>query len=53
MTVYVTEHETESLLGKEDAINLGIFKINLDGEAEDSHELKVCHVIDSEEELRL
>ena len=52
-TVYVTEHKTESLLGKEDAIKLGIMKINPKGEAEDSQEEKARHVIDNEGELHL
>ena len=39
-TVYVTEHEKESLLGKEDAIKLGILKISPKGEPEDAQEEK-------------
>ena len=52
-TVYVTEHEKESLLGKEDAIKLGILKISPKGEPEDAEEEKARHVIDSEEKMRL
>ena len=52
-TVYVTEHEKESLLGKEDAIKFGILKISPKGELEDAQEEKAQHVIDSEEKMRL
>ena len=34
-TVYIVEGEDESLLGKEDAIKLGIIRIDRDGVAED------------------
>ena len=37
-TVYVTEHDNESLLGMEYAIKLGILKISPKGEPEDAQE---------------
>ena len=42
--VYIAKEETESLLGKEDAIKLGILKINPDGEGpeNDEHEKVRC-----------
>ena len=39
--VYVTEGQTESLLGKEDGIALGILKINPDGDEPDEKDEKV------------
>ena len=44
MVAYIAKEETESLLGKEDAINLGILKINPDGEGpeNDEHEKVRC-----------
>ena len=39
--VYVTEGQTESLLGKEDGIALGILKIDPDGDAPDEDEERV------------